>query len=117
MLVVIATAPVACHHLFTCLFILKVTSQKYQPLFTLANGLVPGEDRQAVRGGLGDTHYNPFGRNHDAQLQPAPVFLSGANLVPLFPAATKSISLTLGGQLGTLSLPRNLSNLLLSSIP
>lgn len=86
MLVVIATAPVA------CLFILKVTSQKCEPLFTLANSLGPGEDRQAVSGGLGHTHHNPFGRNHDAQLQPAPVLLSKANPGPLPPAATKSVS-------------------------
>lgn len=47
--VVIATAPVVCHHRFMCLFILKVTSQKSWLLLTLVNGLMPGEDRLSVK--------------------------------------------------------------------
>lgn len=67
-LVVIATAPVVCHHRFMCLFILKVTSQKSWPLFTLVNGLMPREDRQAVNEGLGVKHGNPFCKNCEAVL-------------------------------------------------
>lgn len=67
-LVVIATAPVVCHHRFVCLFILKVTSQKSWPLFTLVNGLMPGEVRRSVNEGLGAKCDNPFCKNHEAVL-------------------------------------------------
>lgn len=67
-LVVIATAPVIYNHLFTCLFILKMTPQKSWPLVTLVNVLVPGEDRQAVGERLGDKLDNPFCRNYGAIL-------------------------------------------------
>jgi hypothetical protein len=100
-LVVIATTPVVCHRQFLCLFLLKVTSQKSWPLLTLVNGLIPGEDRQAVNEGLGDKRDNPFCKNYE-------VSLSQQSLGPLLAAATKTISSPIHS-LGhcNMSLPRN----------